>query len=422
MPFIKNTIIQQRLLLVSSFLVLASAILGLQWYNSIAIISFALSCIVIKGFAGFFISKNATPFVLFCSAYFLMNAIPFFLTDYQQAAYHEIEQNWSFLFLPLLFTALASNIGEIKHNVLKSLSVFCMILFLYLLGAAFANYRTTGNTDVFFYHQLVSPIHHNAVYVSVYVGFLLLYLFFLILVRDKYIWVWVSISILLYLFVLLLSSKTSIVVLTSLLIILFTKYYLTRMRKAYGLLILLILLIITVLISSTKNPVSKRFKEVYETDLTILKKDIFSTDMYFNALQFRLLAWKYSWQLVYDSGNYLFGIGPAKAQPALDQKYRLSHMYIGETPDQPGGYLGFNAHNQYVQTFLQSGIAGLLVLLLIQFCCFREAIKNKDVLSISALSMISIFFIFESALEGQFGIVLFLFFIPFLRTKLQILR
>ena len=85
-------------------------------------------------------------------------------------------------------------------------------------------------------------------------------------------------------------------------------------------------------------------------------------------------------------------------------------MYVGEPAKGTTGFLGYNTHNQFLETLLQSGIAGLSILLAIVISLARMAwLKKRRVLSTITILFLAWLFS-ESVFETQFGIMIFTFF------------
>src|SRR5690606_28726781 len=83
-------------------------------------------------------------------------------------------------------------------------------------------------------------------------------------------------------------------------------------------------------------------------------------------------------------------------------------MYKGIPGSEDNGYLGYNTHNQFLETTLRSGLAGLVVLAVLWFGMFRIAAGNRHSF-INALILFAWSFT-ESILESQYGLMYF--FIP----------
>lgn len=394
------------LLLATVMLTLLS---GTIWWNSVSIFPLALfSLLHFKG-RDFLNTLRKNGFVVCCALFFLLHVLQLFMDVPAKAQAFEIEKKIGFAVIPVIMLLLNPISVRIKEIVLQICTVFSVLLFTFLIIAALFRYNQTDNSSEFFYHRLVLPLHHNAVYLSAYIGILLLWLVYSSAFSKFSVQVRFFLIVVLYSFLILLSSKTIIAAVT--LVIFYEaarKSFTSRNKRKYYYSISILLLLMAGLLF-TKNPLSIRFKELQNTDISVLKKEQFATDMYFNAVQFRLIAWKFSLQLVNEKGSPITGVGAGNAQPLLNEKYKQAQMYVGESEKEPGGYLNFNAHNQFIQTYLQTGIIGLLLLLLMLFYFFREAYTQKNRMLAYTGFIITVFFISESVLEGQLGMLLFLF-------------
>jgi O-antigen ligase len=170
------------------------------------------------------------------------------------------------------------------------------------------------------------------------------------------------------------------------------------------------LVILSALLLVVRNPVSERFYDILEGDPSVVQQEQFETKDYFNGLQFRLLQWKFTGQILSEQRNWLFGVGPGDAQALLDQKYISTKMYTGDPATGTTGFLGYNTHNQFLETTLQTGIAGLSILIVICGFLLKMAFtKNNRTLTIVIIVMLAWLFT-ESVFETQFGILIFTFF------------
>ncbi|MEA3452719.1 MAG: hypothetical protein U9Q83_12570, partial [Bacteroidota bacterium] len=80
----------------------------------------------------------------------------------------------------------------------------------------------------------------------------------------------------------------------------------------------------------------------------------------------------------------------------------------------------YNSHNQYLQTFVESGFIGFLLLILIFGGGFIIAYRRKQMLFSMFLFIVLLNFFFDSMLNGFAGIVFifyFLNFFIFIQTK-----
>ena len=132
-----------------------------------------------------------------------------------------------------------------------------------------------------------------------------------------------------------------------------------------------------VIVLATKNPVSNRFYDVIKGDLKVVKMEKFHPGMYFNGVQFRLLQWRFTAEILNENHSWWTGVGPGRSLQYLDKKYISTNMYIGEPARGDSGFLALNAHNQFLETLLQIGIFGLVALLFVCFTLVKMSWQRK---------------------------------------------
>ena len=145
-------------------------------------------------------------------------------------------------------------------------------------------------------------------------------------------------------------------------------------------------------------------------DLTFTKQKKFSQAVYFNGLQFRLLQWRFVYEILNDNHSWILGLAPGDSQSYLNKKYISSDMYVGKKGTKDHGFLGYNTHNQLLQNLLQTGILGLIAFLFICFAFLKIIIKQKSIaLSFIVLLLLALNFT-DTFLETQYGLLTFIFF------------
>src|SRR5262249_49240776 len=116
------------------------------------------------------------------------------------------------------------------------------------------------------------------------------------------------------------------------------------------------------------NPIRERFWEM-KGDLDVVTQKKFQPKMVFSSLQSRLVEYRFAGEVMKEHHAWLFGVSPGDSQDILDRKYIDADMDIGDTLQGPHrklrGFIGFNYHNQYVETWVRSGLPGLICLLTI---------------------------------------------------------
>jgi len=163
--------------------------------------------------------------------------------------------------------------------------------------------------------------------------------------------------------------------------------------------------------------VSRRFYDIVRGNISIVRQDSFKPGDYFNGLQFRLLQWRFVPEILTENGRWWIGISPGDAQSYLNEKYLSKNMYSGDSAKGTRGYLVYNTHNQFLQTLLQTGIIGLVVLFATCLCMLKMAIEQKSRLTIFITIALLAWLFAESPFETQYGIMIFTFF-PMLFTSM----
>jgi O-antigen ligase len=376
--------------------------------NSLCMILFTLAWLVEGGFKNkWAILKKDKLFIAY-ALYFLIQFIGLAQTQNTHSGWAGVENKLGFLLLPIVFCSTPFLNIAMRRKIML---VFCFaitVAAIYCLTIVSIQYFNTGNSDVFFYHHLVSPISHHAVYFSVYT-----FIVFVFLVSEGNSLPWLLKNRILYvswiiflLFILfLLSSKMVLLVVILFLFYLFSRFgnkKITRLQAIAGGFFAIVLI---VAIASTNNPVEKRFIDL-KGNIDLLKKEKYNAGNYFNGWQFRLLLWRVTYEIVSEKHAWLVGVGSPDAQAILEKKYLDLGLYAGGRNPDDHGYLDYNCHNQFLQTMLQSGAAGLLFLLGWCGMLLKKTLEEKEpVLSWSFIIIICFFFI-ESVCERQYGMVL----------------
>ena len=166
-------------------------------------------------------------------------------------------------------------------------------------------------------------------------------------------------------------------------------------------------MVVTILVV-TNNPVKKRFTDITNGATTLFQQQKFNAGVYFNGLQFRLLTWRFTSEILNEQKAWLPGVSAGDGQKLLRRKYIETGMYTGDGSNS-GGYLLYNCHNIYLQTTLESGLIGLVSLLSIIASFLFKLVKSKKRTALIFFLCMLVFGFTESYLSRQFGIVLFTF-------------
>jgi O-antigen ligase len=119
----------------------------------------------------------------------------------------------------------------------------------------------------------------------------------------------------------------------------------------------------------------------------------------------RMAVWVTAIEII--KKNYVFGVGTGDVKDALMEGYKKNGLI-------PAYEHKFNAHNQYLQTFVTLGLAGFLALVAILLLPALRALKGRQDLYLAFLLIFAMNILFESMLEIQAGVVFYAFFNAFL--------
>lgn len=361
------------------------------------------------------------PFLIACAFFYLLQFVSLLYTTDTEAGWNNIRLKSGLVFIPLALYSTGYMDAAIKKRLLSWYCIIVAAASLYCLAIAFRQYTAFHDRYVFFYHFLVLPIRQHGVYFSIFVVVSLIHLLDRLRKKD-FIWhrsFHLFLALFLSLFLLLLSSKLVIVFYAICLI-----YYLVLLLKkkpAHRNLVLALLIIIvaggtTLLL--TENPVSERFRDIFHGDIGFVAQEKFNKADYFNGVQFRLLQWRLTGEILTENHSWIKGVSAGDAQSLLNEQYISKNMYTGEPAEQGRrGYLEYNSHNQLLQSLLQNGIVGAIAFLLITGSLVWMVWKNKNAAYMAIVVLLVIYSLIESVFETQYGILLNTFFPLFLNNS-----
>jgi len=350
-------------------------------------------------------------FFLAYSAIFLIEFAGLFYTHHLFAGWRQMEGKATLVAIPFIFCA-----GPFTDNngYRRLFTAYCLLLAavcLYCLSMAVVEYRWQQHIDVFFYHQLTSPIGFNAIFFSGYLFVALLFLLFSALspvpvfsgrrpraaaIRGLRIFLIVFFTGMM----LLLSSRLLLV----LLIVVYAVYFCGRRPKInparirfFGLLIILAM----GALAFTDNPISRRCREL---DPGLLAGSIRPGFVHsgINGISLRLFMWRSAFDILRENHAWVFGVSGGDSQELLNKKYLAAGM--------SQGYLRYNFHNEYVEVLVHSGLVGWVIFMLAIASLIVLARSAATVEAAFTVALVLLLCLTESALEMQHPLFLAAFF------------
>lgn len=411
MPYIKDLNKSGLLTSIRFFLIclmVVTIVLSLLNLNSYCIVLFVATWFVEGDFKNKWTLLKKDKLFIASSLYILIQFAGIAQADTFLQGWKEAESKLGFFALPLVFCSTTFFTTDMRRKVMLVLCIILTIAALYCLGTALYHFSYTGNRELFFYHQLVSPLQHHAIYFSVYIFIALI---FIVLEKSsisfltKNSWLTITWTGFLIIFLFLLSSK---LVLLGFILFLFKMIIEVNKRKMkrFTLItsfVITVSVIVTVIIFD--NPVKQRFADM-KGNIEILSLEKYNAGMYFNPWEFRLLVWRFTYEIIRDKNAFLIGVGPTNGQRELQYKFQAMGLYAGAEGSINHGYMDYNCHNQFLQSTLEMGIAGLLVLILWCLALLVKAFKKKERVLNWTILIIFAFFFTESVFERQYGMIL----------------
>jgi len=335
------------------------------------------------------------PKLILFYLFFFVTVISALLSSNIAEAGFSVEIKLTFFFFPYLFFCFKWPIEILKRCVISFVSG-CFFACLYLIARA-SLYAFNGQPDYFFYSLFSDFIH-----ASYFAMYLILAIVFVVLFYNNWFKTQKSVIYSSYFFVsifitsiFLCSSKLGVISFFICMPLLAAYKYRARLN-AGKIAVIFVLLALIVFASSKIFPGPfDRFSSLNATSLqTIDKTSSESTAV-------RILIWKESGLLI--KQNLFFGTGVGDANDRLYEMYKQSGL--------TGAYEHkFNAHNQFLQTFIGLGLMGFLLLALMTFgMVFKAFKKGNFMLGIFSL-LIILNFMVESMLQTSAGVLFFVFF------------
>ncbi|GAB4331064.1 MAG: hypothetical protein Kow00127_23110 [Bacteroidales bacterium] len=318
-----------------------------------------------------------------------------------------LEVKLSLWVFPLLFASFDPKYlqPDTGRRIFKAFIFGSLFNAFILSNLAFYRFLNSGDSSHFFYMQL-AQFHHPGYQAMFYSLAVLILLDWLTTHREapagKRFAVMV-LATLFTLFIVLLSSKAGIIGM-GLMLVIFTLFRLSRTGGNLRVTLrhcsfLLILLLAGTLIFPQVQVRFFAMEEALNQEQEAIEPQ---TD---NGSAARMLVWKSSLEILAE--HPVIGVGTGDVAPALMEKYHEHGITSAEEH-------GYNAHNQYLQTMLATGIAGLLVLLAGLWITLRQGWLNKEPLLFLFPLLFGFHILVESMLERQAGVVFYAFFNAFL--------
>lgn len=395
--------------------------------NNVCLVLFLLSVLIKFNPKNF----NFQPWLLPSIALFVLMALSYFWSIDAKATLKAIPKEIALLVIPLFFMIMKPFSREQVQKI-KQYYSYAMVLFVvFYLIKALVRFILNGDTNVFFYHELVTK-EVNAIHVSIFLA-VAFFWFFVKEVKSK---IEILCLALLFVFVFLLSSKNVIIIFLLLILIDYFFYSKSgnklRLRNLFlfGLIVFAFVFFgkikdrfLAEFRSNTEKSISHTVvdldKSLEGVNVLSIKdawtKQKFSPNDFFPGTAFRVYQARLFFEFLKEENIFWTGFGLNASYLKLEEKAIKYDVFRGDENQE--GYQSKNFHNQYIQNFAELGFFGFLILVFLVAINLKNAIKNKDFVQIAfAILMISLF-LTESFLWRQRGVMFFTLFYCLFNSK-----
>lgn len=315
-----------------------------------------------------------------------------------------LEQKAGILFLPLLIISVFDYSEETAIMGWSALIAgTCIAVVVCYISAAF-HFFQTGLSSVFFYHSFAAPLRINAIYLSLYVMIALLGTgWWWERSRPGYRGIFVLLSMLLAVALLFLSSKMIIAgaVVSAL------GFGVRTLRGWRKLALSALVLAAVALIFLTANPLRERYEQMNLKRARAAWHCSDFTHFPFDDLSLRVALIRVGLEVMNSEQSWVFGNGGSDYHRLVNQRMKFYNFFPGNAQTGDTGYINYDMHNQYFESFMQYGVIGFVLLFTILATSLFVAYINQTNLLFFSTLVLSFLSLSESLLETQSGLLLF---------------
>ncbi len=325
--------------------------------------------------------------------FFLWMALSLFWTIDIDKSIRGIIRQLPFLIVPLSFIFMPEITKKITHYILLKTTLFFTSFALILCLIAGYRYFQTGDLYVFKYHELVSPLNLNAIYVSVMVSIALLYALFYF--KNKAL-KWTT-GFILFVFLIFLSSKT--VMFATLISVVIGRLVIIKFswKQVFYTLGIVILATIIIYLSPLKDRIKQEFTANVEEVLTSKK---FTKIYPWRGNTIRLFQARIGYEMLREDNKEWLGYGINASQNKILQKHKEYDIYKG--------FYQYNFHNQYIQSWAELGVVGVVFILSLLLLILKNYKNTNEVIYLLFFIVMALTFLTETFVWRQRGMLFFL--------------
>lgn len=345
--------------------------------------------------------KEEKIFLGLTAIYFVFGLFSFLVSNDTPETINKLTLRASIFIVPLLLFYFFHYFSNAKSLLMKASITGNLISFLILLIYASTKYSILGS-KAFTYVNLLGDFMISPIIYSAVININILNTFYLFKDKShKAFFLKYLIIAVFALAVLLSSSKIGIIVM----LLNFVYFFVLELRANAKRALIVLFSLSVIVFFLYKNTYLDTFTARFVSMKYYLEK---RENPNLNQRFPRSVIWESAFEIANE--NMVLGVGVANTNSELFKKYTEKGFSKGIKSH-------LNAHNQFIETLLGTGIFGLAFLLFIFGFLFRTAIKNKDILFVQTLLLFIVYCSIESFFESQMGLYLFCMFVSLFLVK-----
>ena len=327
-------------------------------------------------------------------AFFLYHIVGMAWSTNMQFGWSDIGMKASFLAVPFIVSIGQFSLTPKRFATALAFLLVVVIKGLLIFAICKSLYYSQDNHWAYFFESEYSRLIHRS-YWATYTALASTWILYQLLSGEvkwkfPYILVWVMLSLSTFLTI----SKAGIIIWV---ILTFTVFLQLVLRKKWWKLLAtgvvgVIVLVCFLLFSNSR--IASRFKEIPNAITSVKTENNPSVE----SNTARIIMWSTSVKVIKE--QWLLGAGTGDVKDVLLAKnIQLKNTGAAER--------NLNSHNQFLNTWVQLGIVGFFLLIMLFVVTFRNAVRTKSVYGVLFAATMMLTMCFESFVETQAGIVPF---------------
>lgn len=346
-------------------------------------------------------------------ALYLMYVAGILFTDHMVLALSYAENKLSFILLPLLFM-FRPGFKISLSPIIAGLNIGLVLAGIFGVFNSLSCLEDGGATLTCLTSVNFSPIHHPS-YLSIFILVALFGNIILYRKKEKYFalnWI-IPFSLVLLVMLMLCLSLSVVLFFILVLSALAIRWLYTRMDKRLFWPLVLIVPFVLVLVLNYAPLLKEDVRYTANSFSTFVKDPVAfakSKTGYTTGNEKRMIMWTATVEEIKD---HPFGVGTGNIDDHLHERltsYGLIKMALKDEK----GTISWNPHNQFLQTTLEIGILGGLVLIVYFVLLLKLGLRNRSAMLVLITAAVIFNCLFESMYQRQSGILFFTFVISFL--------